>query len=260
MRLWGDSDDVAVGPARDAGVRSSSCWSPPLIDGRGDRRVSVCRRCGRRSSASTCARMCGAPWRGRPAVATTCGNWSIGTGRRLALDEELVTVTSATGETSFALSDTRRQGRGDAPRVAAGVLPTSPRSTPSSAGGSITIRPCSTWRSRPLWGALALFLGGLIGARSHSMPSTHARGARGTPRARRTTHRPPAIIDYVTGPPRSPASPPASAGRPSHPAHVPIPARLPASPTRAVTAGEATRPRGLPHAPLQLRGLDPFFK
>ena len=44
-----------------------------------------------------------------------------GKGSRLALDEELVSVTTATGETSFALSDAAVKG-GDAPRLAAAAL------------------------------------------------------------------------------------------------------------------------------------------
>ena len=126
---------------------------------------------------------------------TSCGTWSNRTGRRLALDEELVTVTSATGETSFALSDTavkagatRLVWQRESYRHAA--------LHPSSAGGSITIRPSSTWRSRHSGAPSPSSSAGSSG-RGHRTSSALARGAHGTPRARRTGRRAPAIIDYV---------------------------------------------------------------
>lgn len=64
-------------------------------------------------------------------------------GTRLAPDEELVSVTTASGETSFALADTAVKA-GATRLVWQRRRTSTKRSTPSSAGGSTATRPCST--------------------------------------------------------------------------------------------------------------------
>ncbi len=179
------------------------------------------------------------------------------TGGRLALDEELVTVTSASGETSFALSETAAKAG------ATGLVwqrePYDHAALHQFLGRWIYHDQTLIDLVQPaFWGALALFLGGVIGARSEAL--IHARALRERYLAREGDYaRAPAIIDYVPSPPRSQAPPLASADRPSNPAHRPIPGRLPASSTRAIAAGEVTHPHGLPHASPG-SWPDPFFK
>lgn len=199
----------------------------------------------------------------RSAVALTTGGsyelWHVvdRTGSRLALDEELVTVTAATGETSFALSDTA---------VKAGATRLVWQREPYD---HVALhRFLSRWiyhdqtpidLAQPAcWGALALFLGGVIGAWSQNVLSTRAWRAR-YPAREMDGPTAPAIIDYVPSTPRWPASPPALAGRPSNQVRVPIPPRLPASSTRAIAAGDLAGRRGVPHASSG-SWPDPFFK
>jgi hypothetical protein len=108
------------------------------------------------------------------------------------------------------------------------------------------------------WGTLAVFLGGLIGARSQQM--AHARAWRAAyPMGEADYRRTPAIIECVDSTPGSLAPASASAGRPFNEDRVPIPARLPASSTRAIAVGDVSRPRELPDQS-STPWPDPFFK
>ena len=246
-----------VGPARDASVRRPPPGRRPC-HGRGDRRVSVRARCGRRSSASTWARMCGARWRGRPADRYELWQRVDRTGRRLALDEDLVTVTSATGDDVVRAVRRRRHRRGDGLSSGNGSPTHTPRSTPSSAAGSITIRPCSIWRNRRS-GAPSPSSSADSSVRVHSRPSTRARGARGTPRVKRTT--PGRRSSSITGRARHAhrrlrrrrldARPTPSSCRSPH--------GRPRVRRRAIAAGEVIRPRGMPPTS-PASWPDPFFK
>ena len=199
----------------------------------------------------------------RSAVALTPGGsyelWHVvdRTGSRLALDEELVTVTAATGATSFALSDTA--AKAGATRLVWQREAYDHVALHQFLGRWIYRDQTPLDLAEPaLWGALALFLGGVIGAWSPHVRSTRTWRAR-DPAREGDGPTAPAIIDYVPATPRPPALPAALAGRPSNQVRVPIPARLPASSTRAMTTGEVTRPRGVPHASPG-SWPDPFFK
>ena len=133
-----------------------------------------------------------------------------------------MTVTSATGETSFALSDTAVKA--GATRLVWQREPYDHAALHRFLGRWIYHDQTLIDLAQPaFWGALALFLGGLIGARSQHVVHARAWRARYSARRRRTTARAPAIIDYVTSTPRSPAPPSASADRPSNHVHVPHP-------------------------------------
>jgi hypothetical protein len=198
----------------------------------------------------------------RSAVALTTGGsyelWHVvdRTGSRLALDEELVTVTAATGETSFALSDTAVKA--GATRLVWQREPHDHVALHRFLGRWIYHDQTPIDLAQPaFWGALALFLGGVIGAWSQDVLSTRAWRAR-YPAREMDGRRAPAIIDYVPSSPRSPAASGATADRGANHVRAPIPARLPASSTRAIGAGDATRPRGVPHAS-PASWPDPFF-
>jgi hypothetical protein len=193
---------------------------------------------------------------------TTSGRYELlqlddRTGRRLALEEELVTVITATGETSFALSDTA---------IKAGATRLVWQRDPYDQAA--LHRFLSRWiyhdqtlldLAQPVfWGALAVLLGGLIGARSQQVAD--ARGRRSRYLVSEADYgRAPAIIECLDSTPRSPAPWSASASRPSNQVRVPIPAGLPASSTRAIGDGDVNRPRELPHQSSR-SWPDPFFK
>ena len=139
---------------------------------------------------------------------TTSGTYELlqlddRTGRRLALEEELVTVTSATGETSFALSDTAVKA--GATRLVWQREPYDHAALHRFLGRWIYHDQTLLDLAQPvLWGALAVFLGGLIGARSQQV--VHARAWRARyPAGEEDYGRAPAIIEYVPSTPRSPA-------------------------------------------------------
>ena len=151
----------------------------------------------------------------RSAVAmTTRGEYALWQvvdqrGSRLAVDEELVSVTSATGETTFALSDAV---------VTAGAtgLVWRRESYPHAALHAF-LRRWIYHEQTPLdlllpalWAALALFLGGVIGVRAQAVVDARTWRARS-----RMWHpqgsMPPVILDHVDRSPRAPASLPAAA-------------------------------------------------
>ena len=107
-------------------------------------------------------------------------------------------------------------------------------------------------------GALALFLGGIIGARSQAISCARQWRSRYSPREADWTMAP-AVIDCVDSTPHFRATSGASAESPYEQALVPAPARLQGPSTRVLATGHVTSPRGLPHAPPGL-WPDPFFK
>ena len=169
-----------------------------------------------------------------------------------------MTVTSATGETSFALSDT-------AVKAGATRLVWQREPYPHAALHAFLRRwiyhdqTLLDLVQPALWGA-SPSSSAASSVRGHSRRLTRARGAHGTPRARRTDARAPAIIDYVPS-----TATLAGTVRGRRPTDRPTP-RTCRSPhgcprvrRRAIAAGEVTRPRGLPHAPPG-SWPDPFFK
>ena len=192
---------------------------------------------------------------------TTSGTYELlqlddRTGRRLALEGELVTVISATGETSFAPSDTAVKA--GATRLVWQRDPYDHAALHRFLGRWIYHDQTLIDLAQPVfWGAVAVWLGGLIGARSQQV--VHARAWRAPYAAGEEDYgRTPAIIECVNSAPRSPALS-VSAGRPSNPVRVPLPGRLPASSTHAIAAGDVNRPRELPDQS-STPWPDPFFK
>ena len=199
MRLWGDSDPSGR-PSPRSRRRSSSCIAA-LLTGVGIaayRYAEVWTPLQRRYLSSYVRSA--APF-------TTSGTYDLlqlddRTGRRLALEEELVTVTSATGETSFALSDTAVKA--GATRLVWQRDPYDQAALHRFLGRWIYHDQTLLDLAQPVfWGALAVFLGGLIGARSQQV--VHARAWRARYLAGEGDDgRAPAIIDYVPSTPRSP--------------------------------------------------------
>jgi hypothetical protein len=178
-------------------------------------------------------------------------------GHRLALDDDLVTVTSATGETSFALSDTA---------VTAGKarLVWHREQHPHHALHGFLLRWIYDGQtlldliSPALWAALALLLGGIIGARAEGLVWARAWSARDSSR-QVDWRRPPPVIEYAAIPPRSPD---AFGSRPdgqSEQSNTSASAGLPATMTRSLPAGDATMPRGSSDRPSD-SWPDPFFQ
>lgn len=163
------------------------------------------------------------------------------TGARLALDEDLVSVTTATGETSFALA---------APAATAGATRlASTRQTYAHAALHAFLR---RWIYRDqtvldlllpaLWSALALFLGGVIGARAQAV--VDARWWR-APSPTWSASGPPVVIESVNGVPGVSALRPATERLPSlsRPALSPGPAPSTRPPAGAdVPARPAVQP------------------
>jgi hypothetical protein len=176
-------------------------------------------------------------------------------GRRLALDEELVTITNATGETSFALSDTALK--------AGAMRLVSQRETYDHTALDAFLR---TWIYRgqtlldlmipALWGTLALFVGGVIGARAQAV----ADARRWRVDSRPGPPPPPSvIIDHVERLPHALASAPTVERRNSPQGLAPGPTPRPSTPTSAsATAGMSGR-SVLPAAS-STSWPDPFFQ
>jgi hypothetical protein len=177
-------------------------------------------------------------------------------GSRLALDEELVSVTSVAGDTSFALSDT-------AVKVGATRLVWQ-RHTYDHTALHAFLREW-IYRGQSLldlvipaiWGTLALFLGGVMGARAQAVVDARRW------RAGSSTWNPPGlprpvIIDHVDSQRRPPASSLVVANRPSPEGLVPSPASPPRL-TSGAAAGPAPPVRVSPPAP-SAAWPDPFFR
>jgi hypothetical protein len=199
----------------------------------------------------------------RGAVAfTTTGEYDLldlveKTGSRLALDDEVVTVTSATGETSFALS---------AAAVTAGATDLVWERKPYSHAALHAFLGRWIYRDQSLlelaapalYGAFALFLGGLLGARAQDVVRA---------RSWRSPYRPSEadwamgspVIDCVDCAPRSRAPSIAVTDRSSEQARLPGPGRLPGRSTHVLAAGDATRSLGSQDAPPGW-WADPSFK
>ncbi len=154
-------------------------------------------------------------------------------GSRIALDEELVSVTTATGDTTFALAE-------DAIKAGATRLEWRRERSPHAALHCFLRR----WIYRdqtpldlvtpPLWTALVLFLGGVLRARIQGVVDRRARERY----ARWDTHPPTqaVVIDHVERPSRPPGSSLAVTHRPSSQGLVANPAP-PTGLTRASAVG-----------------------
>ena len=176
-------------------------------------------------------------------------------GRRLALDEELVTVTSATGETTFALAEAT---------ITAGATGLEWRRERYPHAELHPFLRRWIYRDRtplnlatpPLWTALVLFLGGVLGARLQGV--VDARRAR-DPYPRGDTRPPPRpiVINPVDSHSRAPGSSLARTNRPSHQGLVASPA-----PRAALTSVSATEPAAgrSASAPTPPASSDPFFQ
>ncbi len=172
---------------------------------------------------------------------------------RLALDEDLVSVTTATGETSFGLAT---------PAATAGATRlVSTRQTYAHAALHAFLR---RWIYRDqtvldlllpaLWSALALFLGGVIGARAQAVVDARSWRA---PSPTWSATGPPVVLDPVDRVPRVPAPLPATPRlpSPSRPAPSPTPAPSTRPPAGAAVPARATVPPSSPAS-----WPDPFFQ
>jgi hypothetical protein len=173
---------------------------------------------------------------------TTTGSYDLlyvvdGEGTRLALDDELVTVTAANGQTSFALSEAVALG-------GATRLEWKPDPYPHAALHRFFRRAIYHEQTvfelaQPaLWGAVAVFLGGIVGARSQEI--VHARAWRASRMCERGWAPTPAIIDCTDHRLGGPTPPVMHQPRPSDHGHASNPPSQSESPTRALTAGAAT--------------------
>ena len=256
MRLWWDSDRVMWGPPRAKPVTLIVMLIIAFVSAAGIAEY-------RYAEVWTPLQRRYLPSYVRSALAlTTTGRYDLvqvvdRTGSRLALDEELVSVTTAAGETSFALSDA-------AVKAGATRLVWQRQSYTHAALHAFLGRwiyhdqTLFDLVQPALWGAVALLLGGIIGARSQAIVHARSWRAQYAPREADWTMAP-AVIDCVDRTPRSRATSVASADRPSDQVRVPIPAPLPARLTCALAAGDVTHPRAAPHAPPG-SWPDPFFK
>ena len=159
-------------------------------------------------------------------------------GTRLALDEELVTVTAANGQTSFALSEAAAQ-------AGATRLEWKQELYPHAALHRFFRRAIYHEQTvfelaQPaLWGAVAVFLGGMVGARSQDI--VHTRAWRAQSRIRERGWAPtPSIIDCADHRQGGQTPSVTVQPRPSDHGHASNPPSQSESPTRALTAGAAT--------------------
>jgi len=158
-------------------------------------------------------------------------------GTRLALDEELVTVTAANGQTSFALSEAAAQA--GATRLEWKQEPCPHAALHRFFRQAIYHEQTVFELAQPaLCGAVAVFLGGMVGARSQDIEDTPAWRAQSRMPARGWPPTPAIIdcVDHWSGPTPSVTS----LARSSDDWHASNPPSLSESPTRALTAGPAT--------------------
>ena len=159
-------------------------------------------------------------------------------GSRLALDEELVTVTTANGQTSFALSEAAAQA--GATRLEWKQEPYPHAALHRFFRQAIYHEQTVFELAQPaLWGAVAVFLGGMVGARSQDI--VHTRAWRAQSRIRERGWAPtPSIIDCADHRQGGQTPSVTVQPRPSDHGHASNPPSLSESPTRALTAGPAT--------------------
>ena len=177
-------------------------------------------------------------------------------GSRIALDEELVSVTSATGDTTFALAE-------DAVKAGATRLEWRQERYPHA----VLHRFLRRWIYRdrtpldlitpPLWTALVLFLGGVLEARIQGFVDARPTRDPYSPWDTRPPTRP-IVIDHVEHPSRTPGSSLAVTHRPSPQGLVASPAP-PAGLTRVSAAGSAAGRSAPPPTP-PASWSDPFFQ
>jgi hypothetical protein len=166
-------------------------------------------------------------------------------GARLALDEDLVSVTTVAGETSFALAAP--------PSTVQARLVSARQTYPHTALHAFlrrwiyrdqTVLDLLVWP--PLWTALALVLGGVIGTRAQAV--VDARASRPQSAAWSATA---VIIDHVDRPRARP---------PLMPAHTPVPPHPGLPPTPAAATPSSARDRLRAHTAAPASWPEPFFK
>ena len=159
-------------------------------------------------------------------------------GTRLALDEELVTVTTANGQTSFALSEAAAQA--GATRLEWKQEPCPHAALHRFFRQAIYHEQTVFELAQPaLWGAVAVFLGGMVGARSQDIVHTRAWRAQSRMPARGWPPTPAIIdcVDHWSGPTPSVTS----LARSSDDWHASNPPSPSEPPPRALAAGAATQ-------------------